>query len=147
MWFGIRIPRPTHLATSITPIQNHKDPKNAKNTCANIQIIPLLQIIGFCAQIQFRFITALGERKVMDSSTGQHRLGWGCQCKDNTVQPSLGLRVSAKYLHSAHAFSMFLRHFRYLMGIIKVPRWFRHKILNRKHPWKSKIRPLEQILG
>ena len=28
-------------------------------------------------------------KKVMDSSAGQHRLGWGCQCKDDTVQPSL----------------------------------------------------------
>ena len=147
MWFGIRIPRPTHLATSITPIQNHKDPKNAKNTCANIQIIPLLQIIGFCAQIQFRFITALGERKVMYISAGQLRLGLGCQCKDDTAQPSLGWLVSAKYLRSVHTFSAFLRHFRYLMGIIKVPRWSGHEILIPKHPWKSKIRPLGQILG
>ena len=64
-------------------------------------------IIEFSAQIQHRFITALGVRKVMDSSAGQLRLGLGCQCKDDTVQPSLGLRVSAKYLHSAHRFSAF----------------------------------------
>ena len=104
-------------------------------------------IIEFSAQIQHRFITALGVRKVMDSSAGQLRLDLGCQCKDDTVQPSLGLHVSAKYLHSAHAFSAFLRHFRYLMGIIKVLRWFEHKILVLKHPWKSKIGLLEQILG
>ena len=33
-------------------------------------------------------------------------LGLECQCKKDTVQPSLGLRVSAKYLHSVHAFSV-----------------------------------------
>ena len=65
-------------------------------------------IIEFSAQIQHRFITALGVRKVMDSSAGQLRLGLGCQCKDDTVQPSLRLQVSAKYLHSVHAFSAFL---------------------------------------
>ena len=64
-------------------------------------------IFEFSAQIQHRFITALGVRKVMDSSAGQLRLALGCQCKDDTVQPSLGLRVSAKYLHSAHRFSAF----------------------------------------
>ena len=53
--------------------------------------------------------------------------------------------LDAKYIHSVHAFSAFLRHFRFLMGIIKVPRWFRHKILFLKHPFKSKTRPLEQI--
>ena len=44
-------------------------------------------------------------------------------------------------------FPAFLRHFRFLMSIIKVPRWFEHEILILKHPWKSKIQPLEQILG
>ena len=46
-----------------------------------------------------------------------------------------------------HAFYAFLRHFRYLMVIIKVPRWFGQEILILKHPWKSKIRPLKHILG
>ena len=94
----------------------------------------VLFIIEFSAQIQHKFITAQGVRKVMDSSAGQLRLALGCQCKDDTVQPSLGLLVSAKYLHSVHAFSAVLRHFRYLMGIIKVLRWFEHKILVLKHP-------------
>ena len=78
----------------------------------------------------------------MDSSAGQHRLGWGCRCKDDRVQPSLGLRVSAKYIHSA-----FLGHLIFLMGMIKVSRCFGLEILILKHPRKSKIRPLEQILG
>ena len=58
--------------------------------------------IGFCAYIQFWFITALEEGKVMDSCAGQHRLGLVCRCEDDTVQPSLGLWVSAK-----HAFLRF----------------------------------------
>ena len=33
------------------------------------------------------------------------------------------------------------------MGIIKVPKCFGHEILILNHPWKSRIRPLEQILG
>ena len=50
------------------------------------------------------------ESNGLDSSAGQHRLGWSCRCKDNTVQPSLALRVSAKYIHSAHAPFAFLGH-------------------------------------
>ena len=42
--------------------------------------------------------------------------------KEDTVQPSLGLTVLAKYIQSA--FSAVLRYFRFLMGISKVPRWF-----------------------
>ena len=84
------------------------------------------------------------DRKEMDSSAGQHRLGWGCRCKDDRVQPSLGLRVSAKYIHSAHAF---LGHLIFLMGMIKVSRCFGLEILILNHTRKSEIRPLEPILG
>ena len=87
------------------------------------------------------------DRKEMDSSAGQHRLGWGCRCKDDRVQPSLGLRVSAKYIHSAHAFFAFLGHLIFLMGMIKVSRCFGLKILILNHTRKSEIRPLEPILG
>ena len=38
--FGTRISSPFHLATSISPIQNQKYPKNAINACANTQISP-----------------------------------------------------------------------------------------------------------
>ena len=73
---------------------------------------------------------------------------WGCRCRDDTVQPLWGLWVSVKYIHDfTHVFSANSRHFRFSMGIIKVPRWFGHKILILKHPWKSKIWPLEQSLG
>ena len=87
------------------------------------------------------------DRKEMDSSAGQHRLGWGCRCKDDRVQPSLGLRVSAKYIHSAHAFFAFLGHLIFLMGMIKVSRCFGLEILILNHTRKSEIRPLEPILG
>ena len=75
------------------------------------------------------------ERKEMDSSAGQHRLSWGCRCKDDRVQPSLGLRVSAKYIHSAHAFFAFLGNLIFLMGMIKVSRCFGLEILILNHPW------------
>ena len=42
MCFGIRKLTLFHLATSILPIQNHKNPKNATNACADTQIYPLL---------------------------------------------------------------------------------------------------------
>ena len=38
--FGTRKSTPFHLATSISPIQNQKYPKNAINACANTQISP-----------------------------------------------------------------------------------------------------------
>ena len=38
MCFRIRKLIPFHLATLILPIQNHKNPKNAINACANTQI-------------------------------------------------------------------------------------------------------------
>ena len=52
----------------------------------------------------------------------------------STAVASLGLWVSAKYIHSAHTFFAFLGHFRFLMGIIKVSRWIGLKILHLKHP-------------
>ena len=81
------------------------------------------------------------ESNGLDSSAGQHRLGWSCRCIDDS-QFSHHLGWGMRY-----AFFAFLRHFRFLMGILKVPRWFGLKILILKHLWKSKIRPLEQILG
>ena len=44
-------------------------------------------------------------------------------------------------------FFAFLGHSWFLMGINKMSRWFELKILILNHPWKSEIRPLEQILG
>ena len=69
--------------------------------------------------------------------------GWVGAVGAKTTEFS-GLRVSAKYIHSAHAF---LGHLIFLMGMIKVSRCFGLKILILKHPWKSEIRPLEPILG
>ena len=43
--------------------------------------------------------------------------------------------------------SVFLRHFRFWIGIFKVPRWIRLKFLVSKHPWKSRIGPLQLILA
>ena len=67
---------------------------------------------------------------------------WGYYAE--TRNPSDGLTVSSLRWQPQAAF---LIHFKFLMGIIKVPRWFGDKILILKHPWKSKIRPMEQILG
>ena len=96
-------------------------------------------------------------------------------CKDGTVQASLELPVSVKvnslsaeywleliYIAAstghavqdnghcsfhifAHAFFAPLRHFKFLIGIIQVPRGNGLKNLIPKHLWKSKIRRLEQI--
>ena len=41
----------------------------------------------------------------------------------------------------------FFNHLRFLMGIIQVSRWIRLEILIFQHSWKSKVEPLEQILG
>ena len=49
MCFGIRKSPPLHLATSILPIQNNKNPKNAINAWADTQIYPLLH-----HQIQYK---------------------------------------------------------------------------------------------
>ena len=40
----------------------------------------------------------------------------------------------------------FLSHFRFWKGICKVARWIGLEILVPKHPWKSKIEPLQPIL-
>ena len=49
MCFGIRKLPPLHLDTSILPIQNNKNPKNAINAWADTQIYPLLH-----HQIQYK---------------------------------------------------------------------------------------------
>ena len=41
----------------------------------------------------------------------------------------------------------FLSHFRFWKGICKVASWIGLEILVPKHPWKSKIRPLQPILA
>ena len=60
--------------------------------------------------------------------------GWvGAVGAKKTASSSFGLWVSAKYIHFAHAVFAFLGHFIFLMGILKVPRWFGLKILILKH--------------
>ena len=66
----------------------------------------------------------------------------GSKCNPNTLKYNVFFRISVYAI-----FLGFFTHFRYFMGTMKVPRWFGHKILILKHPWKSKVRPLEQILG
>ena len=154
MWFGIRISSSFHLGTLQIPIQNIKCPKNAKN--ADIIILPSVSLFG---DIRWPWKSSVGEctvvppysrlREERGQSTGQHFGHW-LWSKSLAIELQVLIKLDEVWngwenMMSGHAFSAFLGHLIFRMGMFKMFRWNGLEILIPKHLWKSIIAPLEQI--
>ena len=150
--------KPVSSGHVISPIENHKCPKNAKNACADALISPHCrlwwkrlctgnptQIIVFwrCKNFpELKVSTDLKQEQclcVIDCDISP----WASffHSRDKTVGE---YHLEAKHFPS-HAFLAFLGHLLFWMGMIKVFRWNGLEILILKHMWKYIIGPLEQI--
>ena len=158
--FRIKILSPIHLDTWMIFINNLKRLKNAKNACADIQkeqcslswneyslLRPATQVMPelchLCTELRLHWTLFALDFVCTGLCL---KLFWFQEVSPlNPWQgPECALSVTCM---SAPAFFALLRHFRFLMGMIQVSRWIGLEILILKHPWKSKIGPLEQILG
>ena len=158
MCFGIRILSLIHLTTLTIPIQNQKFPKTQK-THAMTTIFPLpceMQLIlcrlrnsaCVCSWCFTYHPTLFSESK----NANPQWVTWSsfkdiCDVKHSwTLFPKGSLFrtfVMVGKMLSLHVFFAFLGHFWFWIGIVRVVRWIRLKILILKHMRESKIEHLE----
>ena len=165
MCFGIRISCLIHLTSLTIPIQNQKCIKNAKNASEDNNFPLAIWSAAETLSSQTSLLLWnlwMGRRKMvklglflptvcpwcLDSSAGKHRFGLGCRWMHLQRRQSLGCTLNGKGKIAVlrRVFCVFLGIW-FWMGIVKVVRWIRLKILIPKHMRKSQTQHLELILA
>ena len=154
MWFGIRILSPFHLGTIQIPIQNQKCPKNAKNACADMTMLPsgsvfsdpfqVLSTLERCCFFSFSFsIIAIFHNIFQALSWTKMYVTFSSKVCPGSAYIKIFATEMSYFMTawggvmSAHGFLVFLGHFWFWMGICIVPRWNGLKILILRHMWKT----------